>query len=207
MFSRLLANKGLFFDYFEKHAGITLEAAQELLSCISNHQKIPESTKIKALEHEADAIAQHCIEALHRTFITPFDRDQIYTLICRLDDTIDSIDSTADYMIIYQMQTTTQDLLDLAHILVESVKQVERAVKSLRYLNDFNGIREICAGIRHLEGDADVKLFTALKSLFAQEQDAKQIIKWKELYESLETATDRCADVADVIEGILLEIA
>lgn len=161
--------------------------------------------QIKALEHEADQIARQCSEKLHTTFITPIDRDQIYHLVSRIDDVIDAIDATADSLIIYKITTPTKELIALARTLTSAVFSLQQAVKGLRQLKKGDPIRAACTQVAHFEHEADNELRAALENLFQNENDAKQLIIWKEIYETLEAATDRCSDAADTIEGILLE--
>ena len=123
MFSRLMPPKGLFFDFFEQHAAITLAAAKKYLECISHGQSILDLSQIKDMEHEADFVTRQCVEALHRTFITPIDRDQIHSLITTMDDVMDSIDAAADNLAIYKIHHITDDFLGLAEILVQATQQ------------------------------------------------------------------------------------
>jgi uncharacterized protein len=194
----------LFFDLFEKHAALVLTASQELYQgAIQN--PIGSLKKIKLLEHEADAIVQQCISSLYKTFLTPIDRDQIYRLIGCLDDIIDGIDEVADCLQIYKLHKSTPPLIELAKILLDASQEVQKGMKGLRCLKDSEQLRNITASIRQHESSADKALYSALEELFDKETDARQIIKWKEVYEKLENTSDRCADVADVIECILLE--
>lgn len=193
----LIPKSPLFFDLFERHIALTRRAALLL--------QAGDLLKIKQLEHEADRVTQECVEAIHRTFITPIDRDQIYKLISHLDDILDGIDKTADCLILYKVHQPSPYIDQLANLLVEAIKTVEQAVVALRSLSNAEAIRAACSVIRRYEHEADTVLYQALGLLFDEEQDARMIIKMKDIYESLEAATDSCADVADDIETILIE--
>jgi uncharacterized protein len=205
MYSKLFPRKALFFDLFDQHIKITAEAIERLTACISSNLDLVAIAPVKTLEHQADIITRQCAEALHTTFITPFDRDQIFLLISRMDDIIDLIDGISDCLMIYKLNSASPDLLELAILLQSSIHQVGLGVKGLRNLKNREAIRTACREINRLEHDADAVLHRAIGRLFQEETNAREIIKWKEIYEILETGTDRCADVADVIEGILLE--
>jgi predicted phosphate transport protein (TIGR00153 family) len=205
MFNRLFPRKFFFFEFFEKHAAINVEAVQKLIACISSNMNPAWILPIKDLEHQADGITRSCAEALHVTFITPFDRDQIHALITKMDDITDCIDAAADMMIIYKIDAPTPDLFGFASLLEQSVRQIQNAVTGLRNLKNSQLIQNACLEINRIEHEADALLRHAISKLFDDNSDARTIIKWKEIYESLEGATDRCADVADVIVGILLE--
>ena len=205
LFRKLFPQKALFFDLFDQHVALTSEAAKKLSLCISSNFDLAPIANIKILEHNADIITRKCLEALQTTFITPFDRDQIYQLISRLDDIMDCIDDTADCIMIYKLHTATPDLIELARLLTDSIQQIALGVHGLRDLHAAITIRQACKEIVSLERTADIILHSAIGRLFDEELDARELIKWKEIYQFIESGTDRCADVADVMEGILLE--
>ncbi len=200
-----MPHKAEFFDFFEQHAAITLAAAEKYLAYISHAYSLSKLSTIKEMEHQADRVTRNCIEALHKTFITPIDRDQIHSLINAMDDIMDSIDAAADELVIYKIQHVTKEFISLAEILVQSMRQVQIGVKGLRRLTEKETINRVHQEVYRLEHEADVVLRSALGRLFDEEADARQIIKWKDLYQTLENATDQCATVTDVLEGILLE--
>lgn len=205
MFRKFLPTKVLFFDLFEQHAALIVEAAQKFYEGISHEGGINDLSSIKILEHQADLLTQKCLESLHKTFITPIDRDQIYSLIKGLDDIIDSIDEANDAMRIYKIHKATPEYIRLAELLVQSTRQIEIGVKGLRRMGEGALAAIIHKEIHRLEHEADEVLTKAIGNLFDEEKDARQIIKWKDLYEILENSTDQCAAVADLIEGIFLE--
>lgn len=198
MFQWLFPKEVSFFIYFKQHAAITTLAADELYKSCDAH-------RIKDLEHEADTITRKCKEALHTTFITPIDRDDIFRLISRMDDIIDEINAIASRLSIYKIPDVTADFHIFAKILAESVKEIEQAVNLLNNMKNSNPILKSCRQISKLESEADALLVRVLAELFEKEQDVRRLIKCKEIYESLERATDRCDDVANIIEGIILE--
>lgn len=206
MFSWLLPKEINFFNLFEKHAVICLRSAQELLTLLST-SPIPSSgaTLLKALEHDADIITQECIESLHKTFITPFERDEIYQLISRLDDIVDEIENTSNCIVTYKIDHGKEEAIELASILLEAVENIVEAVGHLRNTKNAGLIREKCILINRIENKGDDALRKALIILFDKEPHTRDIIKWKDIYESLEEAIDRCADVANILNGIILE--
>lgn len=205
MFNKFFPKKTLFFDLLDAHAALTYQAALKFQESLTSEINLTSLLQIKTLEHEADHIARKCSEKLHTTFITPIDRDQIYHLVSRIDDVIDAIDATADSLIIYKISTPTKELIALACTLTYTAFSLQQAVNGLRDLKKGEPIREACAKVIKFEHEADNELRAALENLFENVNDAKQLIIWKEIYETLEAATDRCSDAADTIEGILLE--
>jgi hypothetical protein len=207
MLSRLFPNEGKgFFDFFERHAEKTLEAAQLLRTMLSAPgDAAAQSRRIKEVEHEGDLITHSAVETLHKTFVTPFDRGDIHRLITRLDDILDLIEATAERVWLYKIESADADALQLGEVLVEAVTQVHRAMKGLRNLKDRDGLLHICTEINRLENEGDTLLRSALGRLFNGEKDPVTIMKLKEIYDFLEDAVDRCEDVANVLEGVALE--
>jgi len=162
---------------------------------------------IKQVELEGDDIAHRAFERLHRQFITPFDRAEIHRLLGRIDDVLDLIDATAERLFLYEVGVVPQAAKDLARLLVPATEKMREAVRLLREIKNPAQILAACREIKTIEGDADALTRTALAALFKSGADALSIIKWKEIYDLMETATDRCEDVANVIEGVVLEHA
>jgi uncharacterized protein len=195
-----------FFELFDRHAALTVQGCKEFLSLVSTGANVlAKASRIKEIEHEADAITHQCQEALHRTFITPLERDDIHRLASRLDDVIDLLDSAAERIALYRLTQMTPEVRDLADVLVRAACTVEIAVHGLNDMRNADAIRSSAAEISRLEKEADSILRAAVARLFSEEQDTRTLIKWKEIYESLEEATDRCEDVANILEGIVLE--
>ena len=163
--------------------------------------------EITELEHEGDTITHQIISLLHRTFVTPFDREDIALLAHTMDDIIDFIHATADAMFIYKIPSPTQRAKELADIIVQGAIEVEKAVNGLRRKSEFKQILERCVEINRLENMADRVYRAAIGELFDNTSDIAQIIKWREIYEHMESATDRCEDVADALEGVALKNA
>jgi uncharacterized protein len=208
MFGRFLPRETSFFDFFEQHAALSLQGCKEFLSLASTGANVAAKAKrIKEIEHETDVITHRCVEALHKTFITPIERDDIYRLITRMDDIMDFVEAASERVALYELERMTPEVKDLADILVRAVEQIAVAVKGLRDMRHAAPILESCVDINRLENEGDSILRAALARLFREEKDPITVIKWKEIYEDLETATDRCEDVANIIEGVVLEHA
>jgi uncharacterized protein Yka (UPF0111/DUF47 family) len=208
MFGRFLPRDTSFYELFEQHAALTVEGCEELLQLITTAANIDVRVKrIKELEHETDTITHRCVAALHTTFITPIEGGDIHRLITRMDDVMDFVDAAADRIGLYEITHMTLDARDLADVLVRASKEVENACKGLRNLKNPQALLHSCVLINRLENEADAILRRAVARLFREERDPIQIIKWKEIYELMETASDRCEDVANVIEGVVLENA
>ena len=207
MLGRLLPRETSFFDFFDEHAELTLNAAKELQALVSNGVNIgPQARRIKEIEHEADIVTHRCVEALHKTFVTPIDRNDVHRLITRMDDVADYIEAVSDRFALYEITEFSPESKDLASELVNSCSAKGRAVRGLRDLRSKAAvIREACVEVNRLENDADALLRSALARLFKSSANPIEIIKWKEIYELFEIATDRCEDVANVIEGVALE--
>jgi len=208
VFRRLLPRKDIFFTHMETSAGKAVEIAKAYRDLVKNPAEVKARVEaIRAIESQADEHLHQVLLALQRTFITPLDRNEISTICRRLDDIIDLVEGAAQRMLHYELHTTNAPLQALVDVLVELTEIVRDAVSSLDNLKDAEGLRHKLVQIHTLENKADSILRPAIGDLFRTMQDARDIIKWKEVYEHLETATDRCEDVADQIENILLEYA
>src|SRR5262245_54352504 len=152
MFGRLLPRETSFFDFFERHAALTVEGAKEFLALASSGADIPVRAKrIKEIEHETDVITHHCVEALHKTFITPIERDDIHRLITRMDDIMDFVEAASERISLYELDEMTPEVKELADVLVRSVEEVEEALKGLRNLRDADAVIQRCIDINRLE--------------------------------------------------------
>ena len=208
MFGRFLPRETSFFDFFEQHAALTIEGTKEFLSLVTTGANIAaKCRRISDIEHETDTITHRCVEALHKTFITPIDRDSIHRLITRMDDIMDFVEAAAERVELYELTVMTADVRDLADVLNRAAMQVEAAVRGLRNFKDTQATIKLCIDINRLENEADAILRRSVARLFKEEKDPIMVIKWKEVYENLEDASDRCEDVANIIEGVLLEHA
>ena len=203
---KLLPNDSSFFAYFEQHGRKTVEGCRAFLEIVERPADIEaQAERVKQIEHECDEITHSVVEALHKTFITPIDRNDIFRLISKMDDIMDLVEAAADRLALYDIPSMTKEVGDLGRCLVSSAEHVLGAVSSIRDLRRPNGILQHCVEINRLENVADNILRGALARLFREERDPIAVIKWKEIYETLESATDRCEDVANVIEGVVLE--
>jgi predicted phosphate transport protein (TIGR00153 family) len=197
-----------FFDLFEESAKNIIKASQALKEMLDTWQFIDSRVaEITELEHEGDSITHQIISLLHRTFVTPFDREDIALLAHTLDDIIDFIHAAADSMFIYKIKSPAPRAKELADIIVLGTSEVAKAVHGLRHKSEFRQILECCVEINRLENMADRVYRAAIGELFENSTDIAQIIKWREIYEHMESATDRAEDVADVLEGVALKNA
>ena len=156
------------------------------------------------VEHKCDFLTHEIIQRLNRTFVTPLDREDIHTLARRLDDVIDSIDAAAAIIPLYKIEKVRPEARELSRIIVASADQVASAMKSLSRLR---GVVDCAVEINRLENEADRVHQAAVRTLFEEERDTLTIIKWKELLDFLEAATDRCEDVANVLEAVVVKHA
>ena len=203
---RLLPNDKSFFQFFEQQGQKTVEGCKALLAMIDNPSDLEaQAERVIQIEHECDDITHTVVESLHRTFITPLDRNDIYRLITKMDDIMDMVEAVADRFSLYEVRVMTAEAGEIARALVSSAEHVLAAVSSLRDMKKPTAILEHCIEINRLENVADKILRSALARLFREEKDPIAVIKWKEIYETLEAATDRCEDVANIIEGVVLE--
>jgi uncharacterized protein len=203
---RLLPHDRTFFAQFEAQGKKTVEGCKAFQEMIEDPTSLEaKAERIKQIEHECDDITHAVVASLHKTFITPIDRNDIYRLITKMDDIMDLVEAASERVALYDMQKMTQEALDLARCLVSSAEHVLGAVAGIKDLGKPAPILEHCVEINRLENSADSILRSALARLFREEKDPISVIKWKEIYETLEAATDRCEDVANVIEGVVLE--
>jgi predicted phosphate transport protein (TIGR00153 family) len=206
MFGRLLPKETSFFDFFEEHAALTVSGTKEFVSMVTSSANIEaKARRIKEIEHETDVITHRCVEALHKTLITPLDPDQIHRLITRMDDVMDFVEAAAERVALYRLSEMTPEVKDLADVLYRAAQEMFEACRLMRNLKEPKTILSKCVDINRLENEADAILRRAVARLFDEEKDPITIIKWKEIYEALESASDRCEDVANIIEGVVLE--
>jgi uncharacterized protein len=203
---RLLPREESFFDDFERHAQKTVEGCRAFVDLAQGKVTPGEaSPRIKAIESDCDHITHHVVERLHKVFITPLDRNDIFRLISKMDDVMDFVEAAAQRVALYGVNADNKELYDLARTLQAGSERISEAVVGMRNLKHPELILEKCVEINRLENEADVQLRGAIAKLFKEETNPIEVIKWKEIYELLETATDRCEDVANIIEGVVLE--
>lgn len=195
-----------FFDLFEKAAGNAHVCTETLVAFLDRFDDLGErARRVKDLEHVGDELTHETIERLNKTFITPIDREDIHELICRVDDILDLVDTAVDRIVLFKIEKPIQASKDLAQCLVRSTALIRDMMPLMRNMKDADVVRQKVREIHRLENEADRIERTALASLFENGEDPKYIIKWMSIIETLETATDRCEDVANVIEGIVLK--
>jgi hypothetical protein len=204
---RLLPREESFFDEFEKHGAKTVEGCRAFLEMAEGNSDCGAvSPRIKVIESECDHITHGVVARLHKTFITPIDRHDIFRLISKMDDVMDFVEAAAQRLVVYDIHASTQELAGLARTLLHGSERMLEALSGLRNLKNPELILEKCVEINRLENEADEQLRVAIAKLFKEgAKDPISVIKWKEIYELLETATDRCEDVANIIEGVVLE--
>ncbi len=197
-----------FFDLFIDSARNMVKAARGLKDMLDDWNNIGvKVAEITELEHEGDSITHQIAALLHRTFVTPFDREDIALLSHTMDDITDFIHAAADAILIYKIDHPTQRAKELAETIVQAALEVEKAVALLRRRSELKKIMVHCVELNRLENRADKIYRSALGELFDDGKDTAYIIKWREIYEHMESATDRCEDVANVLEGVALKHA
>jgi predicted phosphate transport protein (TIGR00153 family) len=202
---RLIPKEEKFFEDFVEMAEQIDRGAALLVEMLAPEQPVwDKADEIKEVEHKCDFLTHEVIQRLHKTFVTPLDREDIHAMARSLDDVIDAIDDCAGIVRLYQIARVRADARDLSKIIKASTAQVVSAMKAL---GKKQGISDRAVEINRLENEADRAHQAALRRLFEEEKDAIQIIKWKEILDFLEGATDRCEDVANVLEGIVVKHA
>ncbi len=197
-----------FFGLFEQSAQNMVKAAQGLKEMVDSGKNIEGRVgEITELEHQGDTITHQIIAQVNRTFVTPFDREDIALLAHTMDDVTDFIHAAADAMLIYKVECSTPRARELADIIVQAAAEIERAMPQLRQPKELKHILQRCVEINRLENMADRAFRSAMGELFNDSTDFAHIIKWREIYGHMEEATDRCEDVANVLEGVALKHA
>ena len=208
MFGRLMPKEGKFFELFNEHADLGVKCAREMVALMTNFDDLELRVHaIETIEKQADKVTHNCIELLHKTFITPLDRDDIHQLITRMDDILDLLEDAAQTISLYDIKAITPEAKRLAELCLACAEKVQGAVALLPNMDNSRKILTICEEIDRLESDADHVMRAAMSKLFRDEPDVRNLIKLKAIYEILETVTDRCEDVANIIEGIIVENA
>jgi len=208
MFGRFMPKEGKFFDIFNAHAQCIVDAGRELELLVNNLDDAQVHRQaVLAAEKAADKLTREVNDLLHKTFITPIDRDEIHNLISAMDDIVDLMEDVAMSLFLYDVQAVTPEVSQLAHICTVCAERVQQAVSFLPDMKQTGQIVKACEDIDRLESEADQLMRTAISKLFREESDVKTLIKLKAVSELLESVTDKCEDVTDIIEGIVLENA
>lgn len=214
IFGKLLPREGNFFELFNAHAAYISEGAKSFQALIENYADLAQREKhaadVDAAERAADRVTAEVSRLLHRTFITPIDRDQIHGLINAMDDVLDLLQDATETLSLYDVRHITEEVIRLGAISTRCCERVRHAVTLLPKLSDAataEAALKSCEEIDRLESDADRVMRGAMSKLFREEEDVRELIKLKAVYELLESISDRCEDVANLIEGIVLENA
>ena len=211
---KLLPRETKFFGMFNQHAERIVEGARALAQLVDNYndpaQRDRHTRAVDAAEHAADRVTHDVNRLLHRTFLTPIDRDQIHTLINTMDDVADLIQDSAETMALYDLKAANEEIQRLTGLALRCCERVKDAVALLDRLDDADTAEaalKTCEEIDRLESDADRVMRSAMSRLFREEPDVREVLKHKAIYELLENITDRCEDVANIVEGIVLKRA
>lgn len=202
----LIPREEKFFEMFQEMGQIIVSGAERLKLMLDDYDNPPEGQKaVKDIEHQGDAQTHKIIRMLNSTFITPFDREDIYALASALDDILDLIDASAQRFVMYRVDKPTTEAKELAFIIVQCCHTINSALSHLGKRHD--DIHEQCVELNSLENEADKVCREAISRLFDDEQDPIQLIKWKEIYEILERTTDKCEDAANILESVVVKNA
>ena len=212
LFGKLLPREGNFFELFDQHGEHIVQGARAFIAMIQNYAdpvlREKYANEVGSAERQADRIIAEVNRLLHKTFITPIDREQIHGLINAMDDVLDLLQDASETMSLYDVHTMTEDILRLGDLSAKCCERVQHAVSLLPKLSEHatadNAIKT-CEEIDRLESDADRVMRSAMSKLFREETDVRELIKLKTIYEQLEAISDRCEDVANLIEGVVLE--
>jgi predicted phosphate transport protein (TIGR00153 family) len=212
LFGKLLPREGNFFEMFNQHADRIVEAAHAFSALVNNYGDAAKreafNRDVDSAERAADRVTHEVNRMLHKTFITPIDREQIHSLINTMDDVADLIQDSAETMALYDVRHMTEEIHRLTDLSVRCCERVRYAVSLIPDLSTASTAEaalKTCEEIDKLESDADRVMRSAMSKLFREEPDVREVIKLKAIYELLETITDKCEDVANLIEGIVLE--
>ncbi len=209
---KLLPREGNFFELFDQHAARITEGAEAFMQMVRHYDDVPLREKyaveVDVAERAADKVTAEVQRLLHRTFITPIDPEQIRSLINAMDDIIDLLQDTSEVLSLYNVQRVGEDVMRLCEISVRCCDRVQHVVSLLPRLREVEvaeAALKTCEEIDRLESDADRVMRAAMSRLFRDDVDTRDLIKLKAIYEHLETISDRCEDVGNIVEGIILE--
>ena len=205
---RFIPKEENFFELFDEIADVLVNAAAALHDLVTDYTDVLAKTAaLREMEKLSDAATDGICKRLYSSFITPFDREDIHALAVSMDDVLDYIEASADRMKLYSVDKPREETIELAAILVEATIQIRKSVHELSHFRDIEAILKPCVQINHLENNADIVLRKALYRLFKEETRPLEVAKWHEIFSRLETATDKCEDVANVLESIVVKNA
>jgi len=206
VWKRIMPKDEFFFIHFDKLADKIVQGVRVLNEMMEKGGDYGEfALRVKTMEHEGDQIVHAIIARLHKTFITPIDRDDIHMLVCGMDDILDTAEGGSSRIDMYQPRHIPVEAKELAKVLLESVRMVQEMITLLRNLKQPQRILELSVEINRLEDQADYIRRSTLARMFRDEQDVRELIKWKDILQYIERSTDRCEDVGNITEGIVLE--
>lgn len=205
---RFIPKEENFFELFDEIADVLVNAAAALHDLVTDYTDVLAKTAVlREMEKRSDAATDGICKRLYSSFITPFDREDIHALAVSMDDVLDYIEASADRMKLYSVEKPREESIELAAILVEATIQIKKSVHELSHFRDIDAILKPCIEINHLEDNADKVLRKALYRLYKEEKLPLEVAKWHEIFDRLETATDKCEDVANVLESIVVKNA
>lgn len=197
-----------FYEAFEAHASRIVEAAKLVAEMLQDPRRAPELAKqVSQNESAGDKITHETIARLHQTWITPIDRADIHSLITSLDDVLDLTEAVSERLLLYGVTSSPDFVAALGGVVVRATEAMEKAIRLLPQVKRPKEMLDLCVEINRLENEADADYRRALAELFRGEFDALSVMKWRDIIDNLEAATDRCEDVANILEGIVLEYA
>jgi predicted phosphate transport protein (TIGR00153 family) len=206
MWSLLLPRKPEFFTLFSRHAQLCVQGARQLRELLRDPAACEKGAlEIHATEHEADAVCQQTLQMLHISFITPIERGDIHRLTSRIDDVMDHIEETAQCVALHEIREPTHEALEMAENAVLATQAMKALIDALGQGLDVQRMRELAAQVKRVEKENDRVLRRATARLFKEGRDPFLLIRWKQIYADLELAIDRCEDVANIVEGVVLE--
>ena len=211
-FGKLLPREGNFFELFDQHAAFITQAARAFMLLMQHYDDVSRreqhAAEVDTAERAADRVTAEVNRLLHKTFITPIGREQIHGLINAMDDVVDLLQDATESLSLYDVRKLTDDVLRLGQISAKCCERVQHAVSLMPRLSRpevAEAAIRTCEEIDQLESDADRVMRSAMSRLFREETDVRELIKLKAIYEQLESISDRCEDVANMIEGVVLE--
>ena len=203
---RLIPKEEGFFDLFEELVNKIEEGGELFLDLVEHYEYSDQKiAKLKKLENEADVITRNTYEKMHKTFLTPIDREDIYDLVNKMDSILDMVEASAARMSLYKVKVPAREIIDQARILNKAIKKVKYIVYAMRNMKNAKMILDTCVEIHTLENEGDIVMRMTISRLFECEKDPIELIKWKEIFERIEESIDICEDVSNIVEGIVLK--
>jgi predicted phosphate transport protein (TIGR00153 family) len=205
---RVTAKEERFFDYFIETSEIICKAAQLLDDLTNNYNNVNEKIKsIEDAEHACDNMVHKILNELNKAFITPIDREDIYTIARELDNITDDIEAAAQRFSMYNVKQVRPDVLKLSKLIVNATSELKNVMTEMKNMKNSKTLEDKIIEVNNIEDDGDTAFRDAMANLFLTEQDAVEVIKWKEIIELLENTIDACEDVANIVEGVVMKHA